>query len=113
MQGIQNIDHSPMLSNQQTVSHQPDRFIIDFKGVFPQFTPDNNPQMVINHKVILMDPHVALEFFKTLETNIKRFEEKFGKIKPPKALEIAKKDRDKKAKGKKKKSSSSKPSYMG
>lgn len=118
MQTVQQLDHSPLMSNQHTVSHQPDRFIIDFKGIYPQFTPNNKPHMVVSHKVVLLDPYDAKELLKNLETNIKRYEEEFGPIKTPKHIKQAMKQKKKKAKERtreKKKTvkSSDKPSYMG
>ena len=92
VQGIQNIDKDPLMSNQQTVAHQPDKFVIDFKGVYPQFTPDNKATLVINHRIILLDPYLAKSFLKTLGDNIKKYEEKFGVIKKPKEIEKAEKE---------------------
>ena len=79
--GVQNFDHFPLMSNHHTVSHQPDRFVIDFKGIYPQFSPDNKPQIVVAHKVILLDPYVAKNLLENLKSNVKKYEENFGKIK--------------------------------
>ncbi|KYK25355.1 hypothetical protein AYK26_06270 [Euryarchaeota archaeon SM23-78] len=108
---IQNLDNNPLLSNQHAIVHNPDKFIIDFKGLYPQFTPDNKPQMVLTHKVVVLEPYVAKEFVKSLSDNIKKYEDKFGKIKEPKAVEKARKE-SKKA-DKKNKSTTPRPSYMG
>ena len=80
-QSIQNVDNSPLMSNQQTVGHQPDKFILDFKGVYPQFTLENTPALVVNHKIILLDPATAKDFLEVLKDNISKYEKKFGKIK--------------------------------
>ena len=90
--------------------------INDFKGIFPQFTPDNKAQMAISHKVVLMDPHTAKEFVKMLSDNIKNYEKKFGKIKTPSEIKKAKSDmkKDNKKNSKKDKDDSKKKlSYMG
>ncbi len=108
---IQNLDNYPLLSNHHTIVHHPDKFIIDFKGLYPQFTPDNQPQMVVTHKVVVLEPYAAKEFVEGLSKNIKKYEEKFGKIKEPDAIKKAKKEQ-KKA-GKKKKGKPVRPSYMG
>ena len=109
---IQNLDNYPLLSNHHTIVHNPEKFIIDFKGIYPQFTPNNKPQMVATHKVVLLEPYAAKEFANALNDNIKKYEKKFGKIKEPEAVEKAKKQRT--SKGKKKEAKTSqRPIYMG
>jgi hypothetical protein len=98
VQAVQHFDHFPLMSNHQTVSHQPDKFMLDFQGIFPQFSPDNKQSMVISHKMIILDPHIAKKFFNTLKENIQRYEERFGKIKDPKQNKIAEKEMKKKSK---------------
>ena len=109
---LQNLDNNPLLSNHHTIIHHPDKFIIDFKGIYPQFTPDNKPQMVATHKVIMLEPYAAKEFVESLSSNIKKYEEKFGKIKEPAAVKKARKESKKQGK-KKAKTTSQRPSYMG
>jgi hypothetical protein len=111
VQAVQNIDKDPLLSNQQTVAHQPDKFVIDFKGVYPQFTPDNKSTIVINHRVILLDPFTAKMFLKTLSDNINKYEDKFGEIKKPKEIEKAEKEM--KNLQKLNTTGTERPSYMG
>lgn len=113
MQGVQHLDHFPLMSNQHTVSHQPDKFIIDFRGIYPQFAPDNKPQAVVTHKVVILDPYVAKDLLDNLSKNIKKYEERFGKIKESDALKKAKKEQKKVGKKKKAKGSVQRPSYMG
>ena len=115
---IQNLDNFPLLSNQHTVVHQPDKFVIDFKGIYPQFTPDQKPQMIAVHKVVLLEPHTAKDFIKTLTENVKKYEAKYGKIKVPAAVEKAQKEGKKKAKSMSKSKSKTKfdaerPVYTG
>ena len=108
---IQNIDNAPMLSNQQTVAHQPDKFILDFKGVYPQYTPDNKETIVISHKVILMDPYSAKNFMTVLKDNIARYEKKFGEIKKP--AHVTKAEKELKKLQKQAATGTEAPSYMG
>jgi len=108
---VQNIDNSPMMSNQQTVAHQPDKFVLDFKSIFPQYTPDNKQTVVINHKVILLDPYIAKDFLKVLKDNVEKYEKKYGIIKKPDQLKKAEsmiKDMQKQAA-----TGTEAPSYMG
>ena len=95
MQGVQTFDNQPMFSNHQTVNHQPDKIMIDFKSVLPQFGIDNQPTLVISHRVIVLDPYTAKEFNKVLADNIKNYEKKFGAITMPDQLKKAQKEQKK------------------
>jgi hypothetical protein len=111
VQAIQNIDNAPMLSNQQTVAHQPDKFILDFKGVYPQYTPDNKESIVISHKLVMLDPYSTKKFLNVLKDNIARYEKKFGEIKKPSHVKKAEKEFKKMQK--KAATGTEAPSYMG
>ena len=111
MQAIQNIDNTPMMSNQQTVAHQPDRFILDFKAAYPQYTPDNKPTLVISHRVILLDPYYAKDFLEVLKSNIEKYEKRFGTIKKP--ANVIKAEKEMKKLEKEEASGTEVPSYMG
>ena len=113
VKAMQNIDHAPFMSNQQTIAHQPDKFVIDFKCIFMQFTPENNPLMVANHRVVLLDPMVAKDFLKILKENIERYEKRFGKIEKSKAVKVAEKEMKDMPKESTTGTVPSSPSYMG
>lgn len=83
---IQNFDNSPMLSNTQTISHSPDKFVIDFKSIVSQFGPNNEPTLTIQHKVVTMDPYMAKTFAKIMNENVKKYEEQFGIIEVPESV---------------------------
>ena len=85
IQGVNNIDKFPFLSNEQTVHNQPDKILIDFKSIYQQFI-SNQPIAVINHRVILLDLSNAKEFLKILKGNIDNYEKTFGEIKKPEAI---------------------------
>jgi len=108
---IQNIDNAPMMSNHQTVAHQPDRFILDFKGIYSQYTPDNKETIVISHKVVLMDPYSAKKFMIVLKDNIARYEGKFGEIRKP--VHVKKAEKELKKLQKQAATGTEVPSYMG
>lgn len=82
---INNVDNNLFLSNEQTIHHQPDKILIDFKSVYPQFIGEQSI-MVVNHRVILLDLYNAKGFLKALEENINNYEKKFGKIRKPEAI---------------------------
>ena len=111
VQAIQHIDQTPMMSNQQTVAHQPEKFILDFKSVYPQYTPDNKETIVINHKVVLMDPFSAKKFLKVLHDNLERYEKKFGEIK--KSSQQKKAEKELKKIEEREASGTDTPIYMG
>jgi hypothetical protein len=112
VKGVNNIDHNPFFSNTQTIAHQPDKVILDFKNIHPQFTPDNKPIQVVNHRVVILDPHTAKEFMKILRENMERYEKKFGKIKKPASMAKAEKEAKKQSK-KEAVVVAERPHYMG
>lgn len=89
IQGINHVDENPLHSNVQTVTHGPDKFVLDFIGVYPQFTPDSKPVPVASHKTVILDPYTAKEFLNILQDNIKKYEKRFGEIKKPESLKKA------------------------
>jgi len=91
IQGINNVDNNPFFTNEQTVNHQPDKFMIDFKNTVPHFVA-NEVIMVLNHRIIIMDPYMAKLFLATLKDNISKYETKFGEIKKSKQLIKSEKD---------------------
>lgn len=114
---IQNFDRLPLTSNNQTVSHGPDKFIIDFKGVYPQFTSGSKPILVIDHKTVLLDPWIAKDFANMLLDNIKKYEASFGAIKRPEPVKKIEKKLQSQARQSKKKqaekNSADMPTYLG
>ena len=94
-------DNKPFMSNGFVINHQPDKFVLDFQSIFPQFNLENHPTIVVNHKVILLDPHMVLLLHSHLGSNIKKYEETFNKIEVPAAVEKMKKEIEKAKKSKK------------
>ena len=112
IQGIQNFDKDALLANQYTIGHMPERFVLDFKAMVPQFLPTGEPQMVLTHSVILFDPYFAKQFLVSLQDNIAKYESSFGKIKKPEAVVKAEKDA-KNSKQKVELTTSEKIAYVG
>lgn len=113
VKGVNNVDNFPFFSNTQTIAHQPDKFIMDFKNIHPQFTPDNRPIQVCVHRLVIMEPHSAKEFIKILKENLDKYEEKFGKIKKPASIAKATKEAKKQSKKQAKEEAADRPHYMG
>jgi hypothetical protein len=109
VQAIQTPDNSPFPANTVTVGHKPDKFILDFKNIYPQYSPDNQPFLVVAHRMVLLDPHVAKDFFAAFKANMETYEKNFGEIKIPEAIKKGKKlAENRNATGTK-----DQPSYMG
>jgi len=85
--------------DKQHVAHDASRFILDFKGLFPQFSKQGNPTMVIEHKIVLLEPHNLKSFIECLQIQIKKYESTFGKIEIPKAVQKQEKEIQKSAAG--------------
>ena len=109
IQGIQNFDNNPFVSNQQNVTIQTDKILLDFKNIYSQFDPMNNEIIIINHKMIILDPYIAKSFADTINKSITEYEKQFGKITKPEAVIKA----EKQAKIKTKTSGPTSHSYMG
>lgn len=62
-------------SNLQIINHNDTEFVVDFGRVMPHL-----PVVKVHSRVIMTPKHAKI-FLKTLEDNLKRFEEKHGKIK--------------------------------
>lgn len=62
-------------SNLAVITHSPSEFILDFCQMLP-----GTPKANVASRVI-MNPIHAKALYKTLEANIKRFEQSFGEIK--------------------------------
>lgn len=91
------VDHGEhaFFSDNVTISHNPNKFIIDFSQTIPSF--DNlggnmQQSFIIKHKAVMLDPQFAKIFLDLLQQNIKKYEKKFGKITVPKQKRTKKKE---------------------
>lgn len=71
-------------SDTVTVSHNPNKFVMDFQQITPRFSKlgagELDHKMVVSHRTVVLDPGVAKDFSRILSDNVKRYEDKFGKI---------------------------------
>ncbi len=72
---IDDITAQGIYSNLAIISHSPDEFILDFVFIQPQI-----PKAKVRARIITSPQHIK-RFLNALEDNIKKYEEKFGKIK--------------------------------
>lgn len=85
-------DGEPFFAHEVTVNFTPAQISMDFKCVTPRTDPrSKKPSFLLKHNVVMMDPWHAKSVYEVLGTVIKKYEDEFGKIKKPKALEIAEK----------------------
>ena len=68
-------------SNMVFISHSPAEFIIDFARIMPGV-----PKAKVHARIIMTPQHTKM-FFKALEDNLKKFEQRFGEIKIPGEME--------------------------
>ncbi len=80
-----NIDHGQQafFADRVTVSHFPNKFVIDFTQSLPRFDiVGDQPQqtIVVKHNPIVMDPQVVKDFMRVLSENIEKYEKNIAKI---------------------------------
>jgi hypothetical protein len=83
------VDHGDpvFFSDNVTISHNQNKFIIDFSQTTPRF--DNvggnmQQSIVIKHKSVMIEPQFAKILMDLLKKNMSKYEKNFGKIKIPK-----------------------------
>ena len=83
---FQHFDENPQRCNEYTYHWEPDRIIIDFKAITPQFGPGGQPlHLMISHKTIALDPWLAKMLAVQMDSAVKEYEKRFGKIEQSKA----------------------------
>lgn len=85
-------DGEPFFSHEVTVNFTPSQLTLDFKCITPRTDPrSKKPSFLLKHNVVMMDPWHAKAFGEVLQSVVKKYEDEFGKIQKPKALEKAEK----------------------
>jgi len=72
---IGDVEVEGVYSNFAFITHSPAEFIVDFARILPGM------KKAKVHSRIIMTPQHAKMLLKTLENNVKKFEERFGEIK--------------------------------
>ena len=111
--GIQ--DGHEFFAHELSVHFNPTQFIFDFRSVTPRNDPRSKdaPFISIRHNVVLSEPYHAKRIYEVLGNVIKQYEEQFGKIEKPKAIEKYEKKMKKAVKDNKKSTKETVPSYLG
>jgi len=103
----------PFFAHELSINFNPTQFVFDFKCVTPRVDPrsQNRASISLKHNVVMVEPFHAKRVLELLTKVVKKYENEFGKIEKPKAIELLEKKR------KEKKIETSKedsiPSYFG
>jgi hypothetical protein len=98
-------------AHEVSVNFNPMQFVFDFKCITPRvdMRAREAPVFTLKHNVVMMDPYHAKHLAEMFTKAVKKYEENYGKIKKPEALQ----KHDKKAKKGKKEDVHEMPSYFG
>jgi hypothetical protein len=87
-------DGEPFFSHEVTVNFTPTQLTLDFKCITPRNDPrSKKPSFQLKHNVIMLEPWHGKALVAVLKNVIKKYEDEFGKIKKPKAIEKAEQKR--------------------
>lgn len=109
-------DGETIFVNEFSISHFPTQFFIDFRTVSPRLDLAPNKVMQrrhVRHTVLVLEPYMMKELLGSVEKNIKKYEETFGKLKEPEALKKAKKMAKNREKNEHIEPVTGKPAYFG
>jgi hypothetical protein len=86
-------DGPEFFAHEVTINYNPSQFIFDFKCITPRSDPRNQSgtTIAIKHNTIMLDVFHAQRLHELMGTILARYEKDFGKIKKPKAVEVAEK----------------------
>ncbi|MBD3354391.1 DUF3467 domain-containing protein [Candidatus Woesearchaeota archaeon] len=108
-------DGLEFFAHEMSANFNPTQFTLDFRCITPRTDPrSQNPSLTLKHNVVMVDPWHAKEIHRVLDNVIKKYEEKFGKIKKPKAVEKHHKEMKKQKKQREKTEEKTEaPNYLG
>ncbi len=89
---IQIKEGNVFFAHEMSANFTPTQFSLDFKCITPRTDPRaKQPSFLLEHNLVLLEPWHAKMVYQVLTNVIKKYEEEFGKINKPKALEKAEK----------------------
>jgi hypothetical protein len=91
------VDGQAFFAHETSINFTPSQIMLDFKSVTPRTDPRNKTAatFVLVHNVVMLDPFHAKQIHKILGEALKKYEDEFGKIGKPKAMEKAEKQNKK------------------
>ena len=85
-------DGEPFFAHEVTINFTPTQVTMDFKCITPRTDPrSKKPSFQLKHNVVMVEPWHAKNLLGVLSNVVQKYEEEFGKIQKPKALEKAEK----------------------
>jgi hypothetical protein len=104
-------DGAAFFAHEMTAHFTPTQFTLDFKCVTPRTDPrTTGSTFLIQHNIVMLDPWHVKSLIEVLSNMVERYEKTYSKIKKPKALDKAEKERKKPAKKSRKSNSAN---YFG
>lgn len=106
------MDGGAFFAHEASVNFTPLQFTLDFKCITPRVDPrgKGKPTFLLMHNVVMLEPYHAKALLDVLQNVVKKYEEQYGKIEKPKALQKAEKLQKKTSVEKDKTET---PSYLG
>jgi hypothetical protein len=106
------IDGEPFFAHEMSTNFTPTQFTLDFKCITPRVDPrSKKPSFLLKHNVVMVEPYHAKMILAVMNSVIKKYEEEYGAIKKPKAVESAEKKQKKAIKAAETETET--PSYLG
>lgn len=107
-------DGDSFFAHELTVNFTPTQFVLDFKNITPRTDPrtKDSASFLLKHNVIMVEPWHAKRIAEVLGAVVKRYEQEFGEVTKPKALEKAEK-KQKSILASQKTTKAETPSYFG
>lgn len=107
-------DGDAFFSHELTVNFTPTQFVLDFKCITPRSDPrtKDSASFLLKHNVVMVEPWHAKRIAEVLGAVVQKYEEEFGKISKPVAIEKAEK-KQKSLMAEQKSNKTETPSYFG
>jgi hypothetical protein len=82
-------DGDAFFAHEASINFNPTQFMLDFKSVTPRVDARSQEGSVISlkHNVIMLEPYHMKKLHELMGQLMKKYEEEFGKISKPKAIE--------------------------
>ena len=82
-------DGKEFFAHETSINFNPTQFVLDFRCITPRIDPrtKDTPLVNLKHNVIMVDPWHAKEVHRILTNVLQKFEEQFGPIEQPSAVQ--------------------------
>lgn len=108
------VEGEPFFAHEVSMNFTPTQITLDFKCITPRTDPRGKaPSFLLKHNVVMIEPWHAKMLLEVMANVLKKYEDEFGKISQPKAIQKAAKKQKKAVKASEKTKTTSAPSYLG